>query len=88
MTAREQHKVTHDRLVASLLLADTRSERHGVYAGAEAAAGEAFRVDDADRQREEAAVSELGDQARRLHTEALRMPTREPTERVARWPGR
>jgi hypothetical protein len=31
MTAREQHKVTHDRLVASLLLADTRSERHGVY---------------------------------------------------------
>ena len=26
-----QQQVTHDRIVASLILADTRSERHGVY---------------------------------------------------------
>lgn len=31
MTRQEQHKLTHDRIVASLILADTRSERHGVY---------------------------------------------------------
>lgn len=31
MTRLEQQRLTHDRIVASLLLADTRSERHGVY---------------------------------------------------------
>lgn len=29
---RAERKATHGRVVASLLLADTRSERHGVYA--------------------------------------------------------
>lgn len=32
MTPQEQQRLTHDRIVASLLLADTRSDRHGVYA--------------------------------------------------------
>jgi hypothetical protein len=31
MTPQERNKLTHDRIVASLLLADTRSQRHGVY---------------------------------------------------------
>lgn len=31
MTPQERHKLTHDRIVASLILADTRAQRHGVY---------------------------------------------------------
>lgn len=31
MTPEQQHRQQRERIVASLLLADTRSERHGVY---------------------------------------------------------
>jgi hypothetical protein len=31
VTPRELHRQQRDRIVASLLLADTRAERHGVY---------------------------------------------------------
>lgn len=31
MTAKQAHKQQRDRILASLLLADTRAQRHGVY---------------------------------------------------------